>query len=239
MEFPPDKTDPRMSAKRKIRQLLQLALSPLPFHLTLKLVELLRGSQGLGSGASVSNSGEIKAVCTVLRSLGESSPVILDVGANRGEYTDALLRRFPSAKCFLFEPSPETFALLTTRITGSNIVLLNFGLADSYGKATLYKSDPHSRIGSLSKLPISKEEFQEDIELRRLDDAFLQFGVTHIDLLKIDVEGHELAVLRGARNLLEKRLIRSIQFEFGEFNLYSRIFFKDIPGFNLLVQQMD
>jgi len=110
-------------------------------------------------------------------------------------------------------------------------VSLNIGLADENGDAILYKCDSYSRIGSLTKLPESQERFQEEVELKRLDDVFPGLGISHIDLLKIDVEGHELDVLRGSQNLLERRLIKVIQFEFGEFNLYSRVFFKDLYDF--------
>lgn len=75
---------------RIIRQFIQRALSVLPFNPTLKLIEVLRGSQGLGFGASVNTSGEIQAVSRFLNESKNKSLVILDVGANRGEWTVAL-----------------------------------------------------------------------------------------------------------------------------------------------------
>jgi hypothetical protein len=65
------------------------------------------------------------------------------------------------------------------------------------------------------------------VELRTLDDFCAERGIGRIDLLKIDVEGHELRVLEGARGLLEADAIGFIQFEFNATNIDSRSFFRD------------
>jgi len=52
-------------------------------------------------------------------------------------------------------------------------------------------------------------------------------GIARIDLLKIDVEGHELDVLRGSRRALERGIVKLIQFEFGGCNLDTRTTFQD------------
>jgi hypothetical protein len=67
----------------------------------------------------------------------------------------------------------------------------------------------------------------ESIALRRLDQICRELGIEYIDLLKLDVEGLELAVLRGAGELLTNGAIRNIQFEFGGCNIDSRTFFRD------------
>jgi FkbM family methyltransferase len=194
-------------------------------------VELLRGSQGLGSGASVSSSGEIQAVTRLLRESGREDPNIFDVGANRGEYTEALRKQFPNGNYFLFEPSPETYSLLKTRLGQTQIKTFNIGLSDKSGVATLYKADLYSRIGSLTELPMSQSEFTEEVTLERLDDLFKSLEIQAIDLLKIDVEGHELHVLKGCSTILEQKRVGMIQFEFGEFNIYTGVFLKELFDF--------
>ena len=61
----------------------------------------------------------------------------------------------------------------------------------------------------------------------KLDAAAAELGFAKIDLLKIDTEGHELAVLQGAKQLLERGAIDVIQFEFNEMNVISRVYMRD------------
>lgn len=60
-----------------------------------------------------------------------------------------------------------------------------------------------------------------------IDDVVEEHGLDHIDLLKIDVEGHELSVLKGALNNLQRGRVRALTFEFGSGNINSRTFFHD------------
>ena len=78
----------------------------------------------------------------------------------------------------------------------------------------------------------------ETVRLRRLDDICREQGLDHIHLLKLDVEGSELAVLAGASGLLERGAIDVIQFEFGAAQIDNRSFLKDFvalltPGYRL------
>ena len=216
---------------RIIRQSIQRALSVLPFNPTLKLIEVLRGSQGLGFGASVTTSGEIQAVSRFLNDSKNKSLVILDVGANRGEWTAALQKFFPDAQYFLFEPSPKTFDLLVSKFRARNVVTFNIGLSNKKTEATLQKHDAYSRTASLYNLPGSVPDFSEKVRLDQLGNVYDQLNISGIDLLKLDVEGHELDVLKGAEDLLKKQKISLIQFEYGETNLYSHVFLKDIFEF--------
>ena len=67
----------------------------------------------------------------------------------------------------------------------------------------------------------------ETISLDTLDNYCRNNQIGHIDLLKLDVEGHELAVLRGAKKILEDAGIDLLQFEFGGCNIDSRTYFRD------------
>jgi len=57
-----------------------------------------------------------------------------------------------------------------------------------------------------------------------------------LQLLKVDAEGHELAILRGAQRAIRSGVVDIVQFEFNEMNVTSRVFFKDfyevLPGFS-------
>ena len=67
----------------------------------------------------------------------------------------------------------------------------------------------------------------ETIELTTLDAFCELHGIAAIDFLKLDVEGHELAVLQGAGNMINSGNLRLIQFEFGPANIYSRTYYYD------------
>ncbi|MGH9942027.1 MAG: FkbM family methyltransferase [Pyrinomonadaceae bacterium] len=68
---------------------------------------------------------------------------------------------------------------------------------------------------------------REQIHLRTLSSFCEEQQIGHVDLLKLDVEGHELKVLEGARDLIGSRAINYIQFEFGGTDIDSRTFFRD------------
>ena len=94
-----------------------------------------------------------------------------------------------------------------------------------------YASDDGSQHASLYRDVI--EGLRESVSTHHavsivsLDDFIGNRALAPVDLLKIDVEGNELEVLRGARQSLQKGTIQAIQFEFNEMNLVSRVFFKD------------
>ena len=71
------------------------------------------------------------------------------------------------------------------------------------------------------------EVVSEEISLNSIDDYCLMNGITTIDFLKIDTEGNELNVLKGAQRMLTSNSINIIQFEFNEMNIISRVFLKD------------
>lgn len=188
-----------------------------------------------GPGGSVLASGEEWA----LRWCAGRSPahrpfVLLDAGANVGDYTASACEIAGSrldAHCF--EPSAETFRVLSKNLgRRPNVHLSNFGLSDGEGTATLY-----SHLGGCKEASVVRRDLShwgldqsktESIGLRRLDDYCRDAGLNRIDLLKIDVEGHELSVLRGAGDLLNGIGIRHVQFEFGSPDIESRTFFKDL-----------
>jgi FkbM family methyltransferase len=164
-----------------------------------------------------------------------SGPIVLfDVGANVGGYGAALLDRFTMANAFVhaFEPSAETYAALTKRLGGrDHIALHNFGFSDRAERRELYSSEGLSGLSSVYPRLLAHRDIEmnksETIELRRLDDFCEAESIESIHFLKIDVEGHELSVLKGAERMLREGRIHSIQWEFGGCNIDSRTFFRD------------
>jgi len=178
-------------------------------------------------------SGELFVISKILPKIVEKdNPVLFDIGANVGEYTLALKKRFPDSTIFAFEPHPGNYAKLE-KTKESNINLFNIGLGEESGKHFLYDL---AETGGTSKASLFEEVFslEENEKTKKFEiivttlNEFAELNkIDFIDFIKIDTEGNEIAVLRGASKLLAENRIGCIQFEFNEMNCISRVFFKD------------
>ena len=160
--------------------------------------------------------------------------VIFDVGASVGDYSRMLLDFNDSLHIFCFEPSKATFSILASQSWPENVVLNNFALDESGGEKPLFLSADGSGLNSFYKRTgleiygLKSFETSELVKTETLDNYCIQKNIDQIDLLKVDVERHELAVFKGARNMLSKGRIKQIQFEYGGCNIDSRVLLKDI-----------
>jgi hypothetical protein len=78
---------------------------------------------------------------------------------------------------------------------------------------------------------VAKAKDKEKIKLLTIDGYCERKGIKQIDLLKVDVEGHELAVFKGMTQMLKQDAIKIIQFEYGGCNLDARVYLADIWSF--------
>ncbi|MBK8309970.1 MAG: FkbM family methyltransferase [Chitinophagaceae bacterium] len=133
---------------------------------------------------------------------------------------------------YCFEPQVSAFAFLE-KVTQDyqNGILENIGLGEEPGVVNLYADSEASEYASLYpanytqyKVNLSKHE---KIRLDSLENYCDQRQISRIHFLKIDVEGHEIGVLKGAGKLLRSGSIDFIQFEFGLASIESRTFLKD------------
>ena len=213
----------------RFRPYVELIVSLLPFRFVMKMVGILLSSQGFGSGARVRTSGELNAARILLGDDVTKPMTIFDVGANRGEYTSAILELYPRSRIFAFEPSRETFRLLEAEFAAmSQVVKLNYGLGCKARSQLLYKESQYARIASLTPLDVTDHDYTEKVVIRTLDEVVSEHGISEIDLLKIDVEGHELDVITGAQNTLTLRKIKCLQFELGGSSIDTNTTLKDI-----------
>lgn len=124
----------------------------------------------------------------------------LDIGANVGSFT-LLAKGYPNTQFISFEPVKKTFNILKQNIELNditNVILVNKGLSNI--KQTLKIHIPSHSLGGSSVIKPSEEHTEETCEFDILDD-YIDF---HVDLIKIDVEGHEYNVLEGGLNLIKK-----------------------------------
>lgn len=152
-------------------------------------------------------------------------PVIFDVGACKGEYTDYVLSKIPQAKCFLFEPNPELFNGLKYKNK------YQLALADKTGQIDFHLcSGKHNELSSIYERDVFKETGSETITVntKTIDEFCVSKFVLIIDILKIDVEGAEFSVLKGAENMMSQKRIKFIQVEYGGTYLDAGIKFADV-----------
>jgi FkbM family methyltransferase len=168
-----------------------------------------------------------------------SDAVLFDVGANKGDYTLALLRHTGAdVRIFTFEPGARAFKQLSGSVSSApNVRLERIGFGDRTGTVDLFADAEGSVLASVYPRRVfgsgaMRDRLAERIEIMRIDDFCHANGIGRINLLKLDVEGHELSVLHGCGDLLAQNCIDVIQFEFGGCNIDSRTFLKDF--FDLL-----
>jgi FkbM family methyltransferase len=145
---------------------------------------------------------------------------VFDVGANIGSTSLDVLAHFPNAVVYSFEPHPDTFRKLAERLKGQRAQAFNIALSDKSGGAQFYTNDNHDEISSLSpSAPFSvRYRFAGKplpILTSTIDEFCCSHGVRTIDILKVDTEGCDLDVLKGAAGKLKSH---EISFVYAEFN---------------------
>lgn len=137
----------------------------------------------------------------------DQASVVFDVGANVGDTVKGFLAGYPAAKVYAFEPAPDTFMALANNVRGmrsERVTLVNAALSSEAGQARMdstVRGDLRA-IGDVGDLLTM---------VTTVDDYCTDIGVRAVDYLKIDTEGHDLEVIRGAVNTLPN--VRVIQTE--------------------------
>lgn len=147
---------------------------------------------------------EFAQVCRLF----EGSKNFFDIGANAGYYSLGIASRFPDASIFAFEPVPASCdqILHNKALNGfSNITAHRFGFSDRAGELTLYH-DPSVSVATSGVPPGPGGSRVEEIICRMETlDGFVAASRCEPDFVKCDVEGAELFVFLGGRQLLQRR----------------------------------
>ena len=155
---------------------------------------------------------------------------IIDVGANRGQFLSKYLQHFPNAIFYCFEPLLSEFQLLQNKFgqLRGNITLVNCALGNKEGKI-IFHHHKHSSSSSIlnttdkcSELyPQTKDQKDIEVNITKIDTYYKDILTEHNKnvLLKIDVQGFELEVLKGGIKTLS--MISACLLEINFMNLYS------------------
>ena len=149
-------------------------------------------------------------------------PVIVDVGANKGDTVARFAETFPAAEIWALEPHPDTFAGMAQRFAGNPQVRpRRLALSSRAGTSTMH-SYSNAAINALSPIAPGAEGLIDgsvvasatvEVELQSLRQFCAQEGLERIDILKLDTQGHELEILQGEREFLRGGKVRFILVE--------------------------
>jgi FkbM family methyltransferase len=209
---------------------IQILLGKVPRNFLERIEDLIQKQLGKGSGAW-STKEEAQVIATFSKSLGIEEVVAIDAGANNGNWTAELLQHLPLCSIIAFEPSKIAFSNLSSRFADDKrVTMVNIALGNVSKRSSLYADEGGSGLGSLTKRRVLHFDLdfnhREEVEIQTLDDWYLRNANFPIpNVLKMDVEGHELDILHGAAETLKN--IKIIQFEFGGSNIDTRTFFQD------------
>lgn len=145
-----------------------------------------------------------------------SAPMLFDVGANVGQTLKQFKQAWPSSTLHCFEPTPEVFAELKGVAQHfGGVRCHNVALSATAGIAMLERGD----ISVLNQIRPASAEAAADavpgIAMHRLDAFCRDRRIDRIDLLKIDTEGHDLEVIKGASDMLAAGAIDYVLTEVG------------------------
>lgn len=140
--------------------------------------------------------------------------VIIDAGANDGRTVLRIQERLGAPRIFAFEPVSTTYETLVQRTAHlDNVSCFQLALGAAPGRETIYLSD----IDAMSSLSPdwATTVGTEEVEVTTVDGFMAEQGIDFVHFLKVDVEGHDLEVIKGAKRALSSSRVAIIQIEVG------------------------
>jgi FkbM family methyltransferase len=146
---------------------------------------------------------------------------LFDVGANVGKTALDALDRFPGILVYSFEPHPTTFEQLRRRMENQlSVNPIQLALGAEKGLAEMFEYKEHTLNSLVPDSPyitnFPQNSRQLLVERDTLDGFCAARHLNSIDVLKIDTEGYDLEVLKGAKGLLQNRAVKFIYLEFNQ-----------------------
>jgi len=144
--------------------------------------------------------------------LGAGIGTLIDVGANKGQFASAIRALLPDVRIFAFEPVPDCHRALAEAFRAdSAFSAYNVALGDGHGHLEFFQNAFTKSSSALAMTDLHVQAFpwtgsstRIQVELRRLDDYADAVGGRGRTLLKIDTQGYELEVLKGASRTLDR-----------------------------------
>ena len=205
-----------------------------PVFRKLNYLLLQLGLRGIGVSnyQSAYLSGEDAVARRIIHSVEDSDGFVLDVGANEGEFTDLVVKDSKRLRVMSFEPHPVTYGRLQQRFAGNpRVRVVNCAVGREPGEIDLfdYEEIDGTEHATVFRDVIEKtrraKASKHTVKMVPLDALDID---GRIELIKVDVEGFELAVLQGARKIIATKRPNYLLIEFNEMNITSRTFLQEI-----------
>jgi FkbM family methyltransferase len=150
------------------------------------------------------------------RDLAPSLRTVIDVGANRGEWTASVLANAVGLERVLcYEPSSTALAALSERFgADSRVEVVAAAVSDKPGEQDFFEEPQAGETSSLLGSHSNQHAQRRSVPVVTIDDEMSRCQLAHVDLLKIDAEGMDLHVLRGGQHALAEHRIGVAQFEY-------------------------
>ena len=198
-----------------------------------------------------------KISLTELQSYLDSPKIIIEAGAADGIDTLIFSSNFPSATVFAIEPVKEQYEhLMLKSKQASNIQLFNLALSDKNGAGSIFVGNDVGALGGMGSssllkpylheefFPEIKFEIQQSITTITLEKFIEDAQIDEIDLLWLDIQGAELAVLNASKEVLMRK-VKFLHLEISRVKLYEdmpneraiRRFLKD-AGFKCMIDRV-
>lgn len=171
-------------------------------------------SHRFADGIEADRNGEAMLAEAALR----GARTIFDIGANVGEWSATALSAAPHAQLLVaYEPSRSGADALRRRFEGRDAVqVVEAAVSDAAGQMTFYEEPDTGEASSLLAGHSRPDAVRRQVAVVTVDDELARLGLDQLDFLKVDAEGFDLHVLRGARGALARRAIGVVQFEYNE-----------------------
>lgn len=177
-------------------------------------------------------SGLIKFITSI-----RTDGVFFDVGANKGDWSAKVISADFRGRLVLVDPLQKNIDHLEERFKHLNMVICKrYAVSDTDGEAVFYSNVNDADSGTDSLYDMNEIGYETNLRQTRvskirLDELTQELAIERIHLLKIDVEGHDYSVLRGAERLFSNGLIDFVQIEFGHAARAARVYLHDIVNF--------
>jgi FkbM family methyltransferase len=157
-----------------------------------------------------------RTIVEVLRSYCRGGERILDIGANVGYVSCALLHLVPQSRVVCVEPNPQVYRILAGNVAalgGDRAKALNLAVSDHDGTGAMTLHPGNTGANQIVDPAGAADGATIPVALISGPKLFELSGLDRLDLIKIDVEGHEQAVLRSLAPVIQQQRPRAVVFE--------------------------